>query len=317
MDLQRCIDDYLTYLDTERNASPNTIKAYRYSLTTAATFFRERSVTEADQVHSRLVRAYLAKLSERGMAKSTIRRELSCLRSLFRFLLRRDRVIANPAHALRGPRPDSLLPVVLTEAEVIKLLNAPPKKSLAGRRDRAILETLYSAGLRVSELAGLDLADLDLAEGVVTVRGKGKRERLGMLGRFARRAIAAWLKVRPAEAGRSTAGPLFLNHAWERLTSHGVASLVKRHLALAKLNPNATTHTLRHSFATHLLDHGADIRVVQELLGHKNLSTTQIYTHVSSKRLQDSYDHAHPRAGVPTDDAPPDVPPTAIRRGRG
>jgi integrase/recombinase XerC len=199
---------------------------------------------------------------------------------------------------LRGPRQDKRLPHFVTREDVGKLLAAPPGDVPLGVRDRAILETLYSAGLRVSELTGLNVADLDLDDGLATVRGKGKRERLALLGPPAVEAIRAWLAPRAELAGPRAKGlaALFLNKNGTRLSSRSVGRLLEKYLAVAGLDPRTSPHTLRHSFATHLLDAGADVRSVQELLGHRSLGTTQIYTHMTTQRLRDSYDKAHPRA---------------------
>jgi integrase/recombinase XerC len=204
---------------------------------------------------------------------------------------------ANPAEGVRGPRQEKKLPHFLTGNEITRLLATPEGNSPLVLRDRAIFETLYSGGLRVGELVGLALDDLDLDGGTLTVRGKGKRERIAILGEPAVAAIQLWLEVRSAVAqipARQRA--LFLNHRGGRLTVRSVGRLLEKYLAQAGLDPRTSPHTLRHSFATHLLDAGADIRGVQELLGHRSLTTTQIYTHVSTQRLQDSYQKAHPRA---------------------
>jgi integrase/recombinase XerC len=204
----------------------------------------------------------------------------------------------NPATGLRGPRQERKLPRFFSREEMLRLLEAPPADGPLGLRDRAILEVLYSAGLRVSELTGLELGDLDLGEGLATVRGKGRKERLALLGPPATQAINAWLPARQALAGpRALTQPaLFLNRRGTRLTTRSVGRLLSKYLAQTGLDPEASPHTLRHSFATHLLDAGADIRSVQELLGHRSLGTTQMYTHVSTQRLRDSYHKAHPRA---------------------
>jgi integrase/recombinase XerC len=205
---------------------------------------------------------------------------------------------SNPAAGLRGPRQDKKLPHFVSREDMARLLAAPPPDRPLGLRDRALLETLYSAGLRVSELTGLNLDDLDLDDGLATVRGKGKRERLALLGPPAVEALRAWLAARPAVAsGRAARLPaLFANKNGTRLSPRSVGRLLAKYLAQAGLDPRTSPHTLRHSFATHLLDAGADIRSVQELLGHRSLSTTQIYTHVTTQRLRDSYHQAHPRA---------------------
>ncbi|HET6573142.1 MAG TPA: tyrosine-type recombinase/integrase, partial [Fimbriiglobus sp.] len=227
-----------------------------------------------------------------------IARRLAAVRSFGKFLCREGVLKSNPAQALRGPRQDKKLPHFLTVADTRKLLAAPPDVPPLGRRDRAILETLYSAGLRVSELVGLNLDDADLSDGVLVVRGKGKKERLALLGGPAKAAMAAWLADRAALlADRNRQSPaVFVNKAGGRLTTRSVGRLLAKHLRQAGLDPRTTPHTLRHSFATHMLDAGADIRGVQELLGHKSLSTTQVYTHVTTQRLQQSYHKAHPRA---------------------
>jgi integrase/recombinase XerC len=201
----------------------------------------------------------------------------------------------NPAEGLRGPRQDKKLPHFLGTDALAMLLAAPPDQTLLGLRDRALLETLYSAGLRVSELTGLNLGDLDLEAGTITVRGKGKRERLAILGSPAVGALRDWLAIRAAGRGAQQEA-VFLNKRGGRLTSRSVARLLEKYLAQTGLDPQTSPHSLRHSFATHLLDNGADIRSVQELLGHRSLGTTQIYTHVTTQRLKDSYQKAHPRA---------------------
>ena len=292
--------DFLLHLGVEKAGSPHTVKAYREDLTQCLGFLRQRaglgSLSPADW-SVRGLRGFLAHLHDQGYAKTTIARRLAAVRTFGKFLLREGVLVSNPADALRGPRKDRPLPHFLTVADVGKLLDTPGDDPL-GRRDRAIFETLYSAGLRVSELVGLDLADCDLADGVVVVRGKGKKERLALLGEPAAAAVVGWLPDRQhvlAEFGR-TSEAVFINRRGTRLTTRSVGRLLIKHCRRAGLDPRTTPHTLRHSFATHLLDAGADLRGVQELLGHKSLATTQIYTHVTAQRLRDSYHKAHPRA---------------------
>lgn len=299
--MEKALADYLRHLGIEKNASNFTVKSYREDLTQALSFFRERlgsADASPDRITTRLVRAYLAWLHEQGYAKSTISRRVAALRSWLRFLCRRGILKENPANGLRGPRQDKKLPHFLTATDVKKLLGAPTGEHALGLRDKAILETLYSAGVRVGELCALKLDDIDLSEGVITAKGKGRRERLALLGEASRDAIQAWLEAREgllAGLGRQC-DAVFLNKNGGPLTVRSVGRLLEKYLALAGMDPRTTPHTLRHTFATHLLDAGADIRGVQELLGHKNLTTTQIYTHVSTQRLQDSYQKAHPRA---------------------
>jgi integrase/recombinase XerC len=247
---------------------------------------------------TRLLRSYIAWLSEKGYAKSTVARRLAAVRSWCRFLCRQGHLQTNPTTGLRGPRQDQKLPHFLSVEEIGKLLDAPKVDDPLGQRDRAMLETLYSAGLRVSELTGLNLEDLDLDGDLATVRGKGKRERLALLGSTAKSALKDWLNARSEMLAHRPLQPtaVFLNRRGSRLTSRSVGRLLAKYLQTAGLDPRTSPHTLRHSFATHLLDAGADIRSVQELLGHRSLTTTQIYTHVTTVRLRESYSKAHPRA---------------------
>jgi integrase/recombinase XerC len=301
--MEAAIAEFLRSLALEKNASELTVKSYREDLTQAAVFFRGTfQAKEASQLGSRHVRALSAWLHDQGYAKTTIARRLAAVRSWFRFLCRQGTLTANPADGLRGPRQDKKLPHFLGESALAQLLAAPVAVTPLGQRDKAILEILYSAGVRVSELTGLNTRDLDLEAGLATVRGKGKKERLVFFGPDSQAALKSWLATRALFLARKK-GPsgragdaVFVNKNGTRLTSRSVGRLLEKYLAQAGLDRKTTPHTLRHSFATHLLDHGADIRSVQELLGHRSLATTQIYTHVTTVRLKDSYDKAHPRA---------------------
>jgi integrase/recombinase XerC len=296
--VQAALAEFLRHLNLEKNASAHTVKAYREDLLQALTFFRGHLGDDGagpERISTRLLRAYLAWLHEQQYSRTTIARRLAAMRSWCRFLCRQGLLDSNPAIGLRGPRQQRKLPHFISREQMVCLLEAPSAEETAGLRDRAILETLYSAGLRVSELVGLEVSDLDLQEGMVTVRGKGKRERLALLGPPAVAVLTAWLARRGEWASlRETA--LFLNRRGSRLTTRSVGRLLEKYLAQVGLDPRTSPHTLRHSFATHLLDAGADIRSVQELLGHRNLGTTQVYTHVTTQRLRDSYHKAHPRA---------------------
>jgi integrase/recombinase XerC len=298
--MEEALADFLRHLGVEKNASAHTVKSYREDLTQALEVFRQQPSQPLTpvQLSTRHVRAYLAWLHGKGYAKATIARRMAAVRSWCRFLCRQGVLTANPAEGLRTPRQDKKLPHFMGEADVQRLLEAPAADVPLAVRDRAILETLYSAGVRVSELTGLDVDDLDLDSGLVTVRGKGKKERLALLGPQALAALRAWLTLREQQArlrGRA-AGAVFLNKNGTRLTSRSVGRLLQKYVGQSGLDPRSSPHTMRHSFATHLLDRGADIRSVQELLGHRSLSTTQIYTHVTTHRLRESYHKAHPRA---------------------
>jgi integrase/recombinase XerC len=296
--LSVAIRRFLRYLRAERNASPLTIKSYREDLN----HFREFLGKDADPIPGSLstpvLRGYVVALHEAGYSAATIARRLASLRSFFRFGQREGWAEGNPAKPLRNPRKGRRLPHVLSTAEIEQLLNAPPADGFLGLRDRAILETMYSAGLRISELVGLCEGDVDLRAGIVRVRGKGKRERLAPLGSYAIKALRRYLSIRklhPREAQGDDA-PVFVNRFGRRLTTRSVARMLEKYLKLTGLDHRTTPHSLRHSFATHLLERGADIRAVQELLGHKSLITTQIYTHVNAARLKEVYERAHPRA---------------------
>jgi integrase/recombinase XerC len=298
--MQSAIARFLRYLAVERNASEHTIKSYREDLTALATWLVGRSgkAPSPGSLTPLDLRAYVASLYETGYAKSSVARRLASMRSFFRFAQREGLAAKNPAKPLRNPRPDRKLPHFLSTDEIARLLAAPPADEPLGARDRAILETMYSAGLRVSELVGINLDDVDWHTGVVRIRGKGKHERLAPLGSFAQRAIKKWLRLRPCveEGKNGKAVALFVNRFGQRLTTRSVARMLEKYLKLTGLDLRTSPHSLRHSFATHLLDRGADIRSVQELLGHKSLVTTQIYTHVATSTLRKVYEKAHPRA---------------------
>ena len=294
------IGQFLQYLRVERGASPHTLKGYREDLHALAEYLADGAghCPAPGSITTGELRGFLSALHEAGYAKTSISRRLASVRSFLRFGQREGWAKSNPAKALRNPRKSRKLPHFLTTEEVGQLLAAPKGDSPAAVRDRAILETLYSAGLRVSELVGITDGDLDFAAGIVRIRGKGKRERLAPIGSYAARALKRWMDVRklsPREkAGREA--PVFTNKFGTRLTTRSVARMLEKHLKATGLDQRTSPHTLRHSFATHLLDRGADIRSVQELLGHKSLVTTQIYTHVSTANLRAAYEKAHPRA---------------------
>jgi integrase/recombinase XerC len=298
--MQRHIAQFLRYLQVERGASPHTLKGYREDLTAAAEYFADEDGVTPDPATLTAVelRGLLSALHDAGFAKTSIARKLASLRSFYRFGQREGWASANPARALRNPRKGRTLPHFLSTDEVGKLLAAPPAKTAMGLRDRAILETLYSAGLRVSEVVGLNDGDVDLTQGILRVRGKGRKERLAPLGSFATKALQAWLAVRKLASSepKGREAPVFTNKFGTRLTTRSVGRFLEKYLKETGLDARTSPHTLRHSFATHLLDRGADIRSVQELLGHKSLVTTQIYTHVTTANLKAAYEKAHPRA---------------------
>ncbi|MDD5085635.1 MAG: tyrosine recombinase XerC, partial [Candidatus Omnitrophica bacterium] len=272
--------------------SGHTIKNYRIDLREFCGFLNGKELECIDYLE---VRKFLAYLKDKGYSKSTISRKLACLRSFFKFLARENFLKVNPAASISTPKRDKKLPTFLDMDEMDKLLNAPVGDRLASRRDRAILETLYGSGIRVSELVGLNIEDVDLFSGLVKVRGKRKKERIVPIGSLAVKAIEQYLKKRSDKEPPSR-DALFLNKSRTRLTDRSVRRMILKYTKKAAIGKEVSPHTLRHSFATHLLDRGADLRSVQELLGHENLSTTQIYTHITTKRLKEAYEKAHPRA---------------------
>jgi integrase/recombinase XerC len=287
---------FLNHLRTERNASAHTLRSYENDLELFCQFLAETQGEEVDPTlaDARRLRRYSAWLSGRGYAASTVARHLASLRSFYRYQRRQGVVSSDPAGGLRNPKQPQRLPRLLCVEDVIRLLDGIATDEPLGVRDRAMFETLYGGGLRVGELVSLNLDDLDLDQELVRVRGKGRRERLGPIGRMASSWLARWVALRqPKNAGEPA---VFLNRSGTRLTARSVGRLLEGHLVGLGLDPGASPHALRHSFATHLLDRGADLRSVQELLGHRSLTTTQIYTHVTRERLLDVYHESHPRA---------------------
>lgn len=244
------------------------------------------------------IRSFLSELRDKNYCKSTVARKLATLRSFFKFLMRRGLVSANPVQSIRTPKQEKRLPKFLEVEQVERLLNNCDTTTLLGARDRAILETLYSTGIRVSELVALNVSDVDLGSNVLRVRGKGKRERMIPLGPGSARAILHYLDLRRGVAMNGKADPesLFINKHGQRLSTRSVRRKLDKYLLAAGLDLSVSPHTLRHSFATHMLRRGADLRSVQQMLGHQSLSTTQIYTHLTSDDVKEEYDKAHPRA---------------------
>jgi len=290
--MERYIEKFIRYLEIEKNYSGYTILNYRHDLEEFRKFLGEGGSIE--KVNYLLLRKYLAQLKEKALTSRTISRRLSSLRSFFKFLTREGLLKNNPILSLSSPKLDKHLPQFLTEEEVTKLINLvvpKNKKDELSIRNKAILETFYSTGMRVSEAVSLDIDDVDFITGTVKVMGKGKKERLVPIGDHAMSALRYYLENR-----KKKQEALFLNKNGKRITDRGVRGVVSRYLRLASIKEGVSVHTLRHSFATHLLNHGADLRSVQELLGHANLSTTQIYTHLTTDKLKSVYDKAHPRA---------------------
>ena len=328
------VQEFLSYLKFEKRFSEHTAKCYGADLTQFAQFLLGGSdgppadglgslageqVGQATAVATQTrpkvdqlllavdvnsVRAYLAFLNERQYSKATIARKLATLRSFYKFLVKRNRLSSNPVMSVRTPKQEKKLPHFLEYEEVKRLLETPPMDNWLGARDRAILETLYSTGIRVSELVGLNMDDVDFLGEVVHVRGKGKKERIAPISSSALQVIQHYMEFRNKRAQSSNFDlkVLFVNKHGRRLSTRSVRRKMDKYLKMAGLDPSISPHTLRHSFATHMLNNGADLRSVQELLGHQSLSTTQVYTHLTTKKLKEVYQSSHPRE-TETDDA--------------
>jgi len=316
------ISRFLDYLDAERNFSAHTVRSYAADLRQycqhlasalaggtepgaepgveeppPAEKLRPGALRKAILAAEPLeVRGFLAVLRDRGYSKSTIARKLAALRSFYKHLARIGAVEASPVSVVRTPRQDRRLPKCLDVEQVEALLAAPDTSTLLGARDRAILETIYSSGLRIGELVALNIEDLDEFSEALRIRGKGKKERLVPLGTKAVEAIEAYQSIRRGQFGREDRGALFVNRFGKRLSARSIRRKLTSYLREAQIDTHVSPHVLRHSFATHMLNAGADLRSVQEMLGHESLSTTQIYTHLTTRRLKEVYDRAHPLA---------------------
>jgi len=329
MDENGIIQDFLNYLNFEKRFSEHTAKCYCADLSQftqflvdssddshpadepfsfdhqpggAATAVQSQTKPKLDQLllaaDVNTIRSYLVLLNEKQYSKSTVARKLATLRSFYKFLAKRGQINSNPVVTIRTPRQDKKLPRFLEYEEVKRLLETPPTTNWLGTRDRAIMETLYSTGIRVSELVALNMDDIDFLGEVIHVRGKGKKERITPIGTSALQATQHYMEFRDKRAQSSTnfdPKVLFVNKHGGRLSTRSVRRKMDKYLRMAGLDPAISPHTLRHSFATHMLNNGADLRSVQELLGHQSLSTTQIYTHLSTAKLKDVYQNAHPR----------------------
>lgn len=293
--MQQSLDAFLRYLDRQRNASPHTLRAYAHDLEQFAAHLREELGRDArpQDVDHLLIRAFLARLHRAGLKKTSSARKLATLRTFFRFLCREGVLKRNPARALLSPKVERRIPTHLEEVEIDALLDVPGESD-GVLRARAILELLYATGIRCAELVGLDLTEVDLDARMVRVLGKGRKERVIPFGSRAQEALEAYFPARLRARPHSDA--LFVNNRGGRLTDRSIRHLLSHRIRQLAMARRVSPHTLRHSFATHLLERGADLRAIQELLGHASLSTTQRYTHVNAKQIIDIYRKTHPRA---------------------
>ncbi|HUH81397.1 MAG TPA: site-specific tyrosine recombinase [Solirubrobacteraceae bacterium] len=298
---QRLIGDFLAYMELERGLSRNTLEAYRSDLLQLATFLRERDLDVLEITHGELS-AFFAALSggdeeHPPVAPATLARKVACVRSFYRHLRMEAAIEHDPTAELRGPPKGQRLPRVLSRDQVARLLESPRGSDPLALRDRALLELMYACGLRASEAIGLELADVDFEEGLLRARGKGSKERIVPIGSRALSALGSYCRAgRPVLLGNAPQSRLFLNRRGAPLTRQGLYKIVQGHARRVGLERQMSPHTLRHTFATHLLSGGCDLRSLQEMLGHADLATTQLYTHLSADRVKDAYFAAHPRA---------------------
>lgn len=294
--MRKYVDEFLEYLRYERNASVHTIAAYRRDLLQLAAYLDCRKI-RLSQIDNFVLRGWLAELHDRRLSKTSVVRKLAAVRSFFQYCLKRRICDDNPAGVVTRPKLDSHVPGFLSEGEIGQFLDLPKKDDRLGPRDRAIFELFYATGIRVSELVGLDVSDLGLDERLIRVRGKGKKERIVPFGRIAAACLAAYFETRPnLRKGNFDESAVFLNYRGERITPRSVERLVEKYIRKTAVRRKISPHSLRHSFASHLLGRGADLRVIQELLGHESLGTTQKYTHIDLPQLLDVYRKSHPRA---------------------
>jgi len=295
--VQETFNKYRNYLEAERNVSPYTVRNYTTDLSGFFNFLKAKGIGLLEEVDRYVLRDYLSHLMEQGIVKASIARKLSAIRSFYRYLLREKIISTNPVATTSSPKLDKRLPSFLTPEEAVRLLEAPDLSTPQGLRDRALMELLYAAGLRVSELVNLDVRQVNLNTNEIRVWGKGSKERMVLMGQPAAAALTAYLNQgRPRLLGEKRSSALFVNRYGGRLIERRVQRILEKYTNIAGINKRVHPHMLRHTFATHLLDGGAGLRVVQELLGHANLSSTQIYTHVTKSQAKKVYLAAHPMA---------------------
>jgi len=295
--VQEVFNKYVNYLEAERNASPYTVRNYTTDLLHFFQFLKAKGVDSLKEVDKHVLRDYLSYVIEQGFVKASIARKLSAIRSFYRYLQREEIISTNPVATASSPKLDKRLPSFLSIDEVERLLEAPDSSKPQGQRDRALMELLYASGLRVSELVSLNLEQINLDSGEIRVRGKGDKERMVLMGKPAARALSDYLSQgRPKLLGKKGSSALLLNPDGGRLSGRRVQTILGKYANIAGIERRVHPHMLRHTFATHLLDGGADLRVVQELLGHASLSSTQIYTHVTQSQARKVYLSAHPMA---------------------
>lgn len=292
----RELEEFIAYLKHEKNASPHTITSYRRDILQLAQYLENRKLSLRG-IDNIVLRGFLAALFDKGEKKSTVGRKLAAIRSFFQFCVRKRWMDDNPAKVVATPKQDKPVPSFLSEEEMQEFLDLPQTAKPLDKRDKAMMELLYATGIRVSELVGIDLEDVKFTERLIRIKGKGKKERLVPFGRMAEESLRSYLRVRPLiNKGQVEEAPLFLNYRGRKLSPRSVERTVDKYIRRSAVRRKISPHSLRHSFASHLLSRGADLRVIQELLGHESLATTQKYTHLDLKHLLEVYRKSHPRS---------------------
>ena len=291
------VEQFIHYLAVERGLAKNTLESYGRDLKQFQGYIKKNSDKKIEESTNTLITEYLGVLKEQGKAVSTISRNIAAIKSFYQYLVKKEYLKQDPSERLETPKIEKKLPKILSIGEVESLLKQPNVKNAGGIRDKAMLELLYATGIRVSEIIGLNISDINLEMGYIRCYGKGTKERIVPLGSIAIKSVREYIQKGRLNIVRSSEeAALFINHHGKRLTRQGFWKIIKKYAAQAQITKEITPHTLRHSFATHLLENGADLRSVQEMLGHADISTTQIYTHINKNPLKEVYDRAHPRA---------------------
>ncbi|MCM8803732.1 MAG: tyrosine recombinase XerC [Candidatus Omnitrophica bacterium] len=290
--MEKILNRFIEYLENQKNYSNNTIKSYRKDIKQFINFLKEEKIDDFEKVDYDKFIKFIGKLKLSGFKEKSISRKVASIKSFYKFLLSRKYIKKNPALLIQTPKIPEKLPNFLTYNEVLKILDIPHKNSWQFLRDKSIIEILYSTGIRVGELANLKIEDINFADELIKVKGKGKKERILPIGKPALNSLIEYIEKRPNKKEKF----IFLNKYGKRLTERSIERIIKKYSLISGINKKVTPHTLRHTFATHLLDRGADLRIVQELLGHERITTTQIYTHLTIEKLKELYEKFHPRS---------------------
>ncbi|RKD27860.1 integrase/recombinase XerD [Caminicella sporogenes DSM 14501] len=294
--MKEILSEFITYLEIEKGLSDNTLESYKRDLKQFADYLKEKGKATYQEANKTTIITYLLYLQKRGRAASTISRNLASIRSLYQYMLNKNIIKNDPTFNLESPKAEKKLPCVLSLSEVERLLEQPDENTSIGARDKSMIELLYATGIRVSELVSLNIDDISLELGFIRCQGKGERERVIPIGSLAKRALETYVNKYRSKLAKKDEKALFVNYYGKRLTRQGFWKIMKRYTKKANINKKITPQTLRHSFATHLIQNGADLKSVQEMLGHSDISTTQIYMQLTKNRIREVYNKTHPRA---------------------